>query len=172
MSAVKKGATFEDIIALDAVGRDLVLAMLTGHKDFPAVIEGFEQRRAVALEEENRQRALNEVKRREAQSAEEERKLRIKAYEEKERLELEAERKRIAALTLEQKRAERSAIESPIPTGWTLMGGGIDLRDEWDEEHERLNDLYGQDSFVHPGFRRRGEDHVTHLVLSDGDLDL
>lgn len=28
------------------------------------------------------------------------------------------------------------------------MGGGIDAHDEWNEDHEKLNQLYGADTYV------------------------
>lgn len=55
---------------------------------------------------------------------------------------------RLSTLNFNEKVAERYAIERPRWSGWSLMGGGIDANEDWEEEHARLNQLYGADTYV------------------------
>lgn len=130
--------TLAELSELNAKTCERAMVMLAEHKDFVTVIfEVFMNHRAA--QQKHREEAAAERKR----WAEE-----AKIAQEKKNANIIAERKRISTLTLEQKKTERYKIERPRWSGWTLVGGGLDANEDWDEEHDRLNDLYGKNTYI------------------------
>lgn len=122
--------TFDDLYELDKKTRDKLLSMIKEHKDYAMITKILNQQRIEKFEAKLRRR-------------DEDTKI-ILAQIVKD----DANAKRVASLTTEEKIKERFALEEPMPYGWTLQGGGIDLLTEWENEHIRLNKLYGENTYL------------------------
>lgn len=163
--------TFAELSELDSKTRDRAMAMLAEHKDFGALVQALRDKRA---EEQKRREELGRIEE-QRQKLAAEREAQWRAESEAARIAKEikdaAESKRVSTLTLEQKKAERYAIEKRRYSGWTLMGGGLDANEDWDNEHERLNNLYGDDTYIpkkpHPYYTSSS----NHPTRSNGDSD-
>jgi hypothetical protein len=145
----QKILTLAELCELDAKTCDRAMQMLADHKDFDRMIlQTFLKHRVdlAILEQKKRDDAaiLKEQKRVAAAAQQ-------KIYDEEEQVrkaqEMDEE-KRVSTLTFDEKKKERYKIEKRRYSGWTLMGGGIDANEYWDDEHERLNQLYGADTFI------------------------
>jgi len=161
-----KTLTLKDICELDNKTQERAMVMLSEHKAYSQLLDMIQRQRIdKLLETEKRLHAVNqqleernkdlEAKNKDVDQKKkllEETEKQLKEKEQKlrkaEQTEAETEKKRIAALSWEEKRNERWRMEDPYPSGWTCMDNGISASDAWDDEHDRLNAIYGADTYV------------------------